>query len=171
MKYALIMIGILGFALVMAFIWGLSLPQERIYTKTITFRLSVENVWNTINDLQGQVRWRTDLKEIKIISNVPEVWIEIPKQGPEIKFRTKIKEKFKLWEMEIIENPSFSGNWIGTFETNQDGGTSIVFVEKPIIANPLMRVFAHLFIDTDKIMELYLKNLANALGEKYESAK
>ncbi len=30
---------------------------------------------------------------------------------------------------------------------------------------------AHLFIDMDKSMELYLKNLQNALGENNESAK
>ncbi len=51
------------------------------------------------------------------------------------------------------------------------GGTIVKFIEKPSIANPFMRVFAHLFIDMDKAMELYLENLGNALGEKYESAK
>ncbi len=171
MKYALVMIGILGLGMVIVFIWGLSLPQEKTYTKEFTFRSPVENVWNIVNDLPGQVKWRTDVKEIKIISNSPEVWIEYPKQGPEIKFRTKTKEKGKLWEMEIIENPSLSGNWIGTFDPTADGGTIVKFIEKPSIINPFMRVFAHLIIDMDNAMELYLENLANALGEKYESAK
>jgi hypothetical protein len=73
--------------------------------------------------------------------------------------------------MEIIENPSLSGNWVGSFESTNEGGTSVTFVEKPFISNAFMRVFAHLFIDMDKSMELYLKNLQNALGENNESAK
>lgn len=171
MKYILLIIGFIGVGLTLLFIWGMSLPEEKTYTKKFIFKSPVETVWNTMNDLQGQVKWRTDIKDIKIISNSPEVWIEYPKQGPEIKFKTKSKEKFKLWEMEIIENPSLSGNWVGSFESTNEGGTSVTFVEKPFISNAFMRVFAHLFIDMDKSMELYLKNLQNALGENNESAK
>ena len=59
MKYALVMIGILGLGLVIVFIWGLSLPQEKTYTKEFTFRSPVENVWNIVNDLPGQVLFPT----------------------------------------------------------------------------------------------------------------
>ncbi len=171
MKYALIMIGILGFGFATIFVWGLNLPQEKAYTKKYKFRSPVEKVWDIVNDIQGQVKWRTDIREIKIISNSPEVWVEYPKQGPEIKFRTKTKVKGKLWEMEIIDSPSLTGNWIGLFESTAAGETIVEFTEKPSIANPFMRVIAHLFIDIDKAMVLYLENLAKALGENYESAK
>lgn len=169
MKILLVTIGIIVFVALLPLIIGLFLPSEKSYTKTFTFNAPVDKVWNIVTDLKGQEKWRSDVKDIQIISNTKdsEIWIEQPKNGPSIKFQTKEKIENQLWVMEIIDNPTFSGKWVGTFEALGENRTKVVFTESPTIPNPYFRTFSLLFVDMDKTLDLYLENLARELGEKY----
>ncbi len=169
MKIIAIVLGIVVFIGILPFIIGIFIPSQRIYTKQFIFNSPVEKVWGIVTDLKGQERWRNDVKEIKVISNEnsKEVWIEVPRRGPSIKFRTVEKIENKQWTMEIIDNPSFTGKWVGTFEALDENRTKVVFTEIPLVNNPYMRTLSLLFVDMNKTMELYLKNLANELGETY----
>ena len=170
MKILLIAVGVIVLIALLPLIIGLFLPSEKSYTKTFTFNAPVDKVWNTVTDLKGQVKWRSDVKEIQIISGTKdgEVWVEQPMKGPSIKFRTKEKIENQLWVMEIIDNPTFSGKWVGTFEALGDNRTKVVFTESPTIPNPYFRTFSLLFVDMNKTMELYLENLERELGEEYD---
>ena len=174
MKIVGVIVGVVVFIGILPLLIGLFIPSERTYTKEFVFDSSVEKVWNIVTDLKGQERWRSDVKVIKIISNENgnEVWIEIPQKGPSIKFRTVEKIENKSWTMEIIDNPSFTGKWVGTFEAVDKNTTKVVFTESPLITNPYMRTLSLIFVNMDKTMELYLENLEIALGgEQDEKTK
>lgn len=59
----------------------------------------------------------------------------------------------------------------GTFESDDYARTKVSFAEKTFISNAFMRLVAHLFIDIDESMDLYLKDLRNALGENNEGKR
>lgn len=166
MKKMLLYIGIGVFALLLiVFIIGLILPKQRTFSRNQTFKAPIEKVFEVVTDLKGQESWRSDVKEIQVKSAVhgKEIWIEIPKNQPPIHFRSIAKIQNQLYEMDI-EGQGFNGHWVGTFEKGNDGTTKVNFTEIATVPNPFLRVFAYLFIDLGKSIDLYINDLSKKLN-------
>ncbi len=54
---------------------------------------------------------------------------------------------------------------VGTFKQTNKNQTAIEFKEVITISNPLFRILSYLFVDLDKLMDLYFQNLKQKLGE------
>ncbi|MCZ8341506.1 MAG: SRPBCC family protein [Leptospira sp.] len=167
MKIILIVLGsliaLVGFLVVKA-------PEKRVVKKEARFSTSLEQVWNQIRNIQGQTSWRKDLETIEMISQSPEVWVEISKQGITTKFQTiEIKEP-NYWKMKVLEPEYLDAEWIGILE--KDGnGTKVVFQESVRVSSIFYRVVSYLFFDVNQVMEVYLKDLSLALGETFDERK
>ncbi|HEX8574686.1 MAG TPA: SRPBCC family protein [Flavobacterium sp.] len=146
-----------------AFITGLFLPKERTFTKKAELKADISSVFNLVTDFKNQALWRNDVKKIIVIDD--NTWKEIPQKGTAITFKVKRKKENEIFEIEIIEPKNFEGYWIGTFKPTKSNGTSIVFKEVIVVANPFSRIISYLFVDLDKTMEVYLKNVKQKLGE------
>ncbi len=142
---------------------GLFLPKERTFTRTALLNSDVTKVFHLVTDFKNQTTWRNDVKEIIVIDN--NSWTEVPKNGTAITFKVKQKVENEIFEIEIIEPKNFNGYWVGTFKQTKRGETAIEFKEVVTISNPFFRTLSYLFVDLDKIMDLYLENLKQKLSE------
>jgi hypothetical protein len=145
----------------LVFVVGLLLPKQREFVKEADIKSSPESVFQLVSDVERQVYWRNDLREIKVIDQ--DTWTEIPKRGTPITFRIRQKIENKLFHIEIIEPKKFNGFWVGAFEKSPVG-TKVVFKEVIIMENPFLRVLSSIFFDLDKSMEAYMNNLKIKLG-------
>jgi hypothetical protein len=142
---------------------GLFLPKERTFTKTAVLNSDVTKVFNIVTDFKNQTTWRNDVKEIIVIDN--NTWTEVPKKGTAITFKVKQKVENEIFEIKIIEPKNFNGYWIGTFKQTKVNQTAIEFKEVITISNPFFRTISYVFVDLDKTMDLFLKNLKQKLDE------
>lgn len=160
-----IVIGILALILII-FVLGIALPKQRTFEKMHTFHAPVERVFQVVTDLEGQVAWRSDVKEIQVKSAGygKEIWVEVPKNQPPIYFRSTAKIQNEHYEMEI-EGQGFKGHWVGIFEKVNDSTTQVTFSETATVENPFFRVFAYLFVDLGKTIDLYISDLSKKLNQ------
>jgi hypothetical protein len=148
-------------------IYGSYLPEERYLTKIYHFKSSKQKVWESVRNIENQTSWRSDLKEVTILSKDPETWKEKTSSGSEMTFATVELLENSVWKMKIIEPTYLEGNWVGTFQDLEDG-TEIRFRESVRVKNPFFRILSFLFFDIDKTMNLYIHNLSLHLGETFE---
>jgi hypothetical protein len=136
------------------------LPSERSYTKTEVIGANIERVFAVVTNLEAQ-SWRTDAPGIRILDQRAgaEVWIETPKHGPQIKFRTKVKTAPNLFVIEIIDNPQFGGSWTGKFSPTEDGKTRIEFTESVALNGFVSKLFSYVFFNIEKTVEQYVADL------------
>lgn len=143
---------------------GWSLPKVHVAQKTVTFPYPRSLVWAKMRDLSGQVQWRPDVEKIEILNSTSgkEEWVEFPKQGAKLYFRTVAITEQERWEMETFDSPVLV-HWTGILTDTKEGGTEVFFEEQATVSNPVFRIFAFLFIDLNKLIEEYSLNLQNAL--------
>lgn len=136
------------------------LPAERSYTKTEVINANIEKVFALVTNLEAQ-SWRSDAPQIQLIDKTlgTEVWIEKPQHGPEIKFRTKVKNPPELFVIEIIDNPQFGGTWTGKFSATSDGKTKIEFTEAVSLNGFMSKVFSYVFFNIQKTVDQYVADL------------
>ncbi|WCL47602.1 hypothetical protein [Leptospira sp. GIMC2001] len=145
--------------------WGLTLPENLKFQKSEILNHPIIRVWETVRDIKGQENWRSDINNIEVLdtTKAKEIWIEYPKSGPQIKFRTVSIQESIAWKMEIVETKGFSATWTGSFKSLNDSQTEIDFVESVSYPSPWMRIFAKIFIDLNSTMDLYLADLKTEL--------
>ena len=155
------MLVVLGIVLLLSLI-VVFLPSERSYSKTEIINSNVDKVFAIVTNLEAQ-GWRTDAPSIQIVDKTSgsEVWIEKPKHGPEIKFRTKTKRAPNLFVIEIIDNTQFGGTWTGKFSSTSDGKTEIEFTESVSLNGFVSKLFSYLFFNIEKTVEQYVTDLKN----------
>jgi len=136
------------------------LPSERSYTKTEIINANIDKVFTIVTNLEAQ-GWRLDAPNIQIQDKTSgaEVWIEKPKHGPEIKFRTKIKTAPHLFVIEVIDNPQFGGMWTGKFSSKEDGTTQIEFTESVSLNGFTSKLFSYVFFNIEKTVDQYVADL------------
>jgi len=158
---------ILGLALIslliLVYATGFFLPSERSAQKTARIKAPPEKVFATITDLSRQ-GWRSQVDQVEVLDSTPgrEVWLERPKWGPPHKFRTRLKNPPHRFEIEMIDNPSFGGFWVGTLRATENGETEIEFTEHVIVNGPFAKVMSRLFFDLESSITTYIEDLKRA---------
>ncbi len=72
--------------------------------------------------------------------------------------------------MQVIDPPFINARWTGKF-IEKDNGTSIIF-EETIEIDPLpQRILSFLFLDLEKLMMTYLKDLSISLEETWDEKR
>jgi len=159
----ILFVGMLSVIVLASGLAGLLLPKEREFVKEAVINHPVGQVFSTVTDINNQLAWRPEVKEINIIDE--ETWTEVMQKGTPLTFKIRRKVQDSLFEIEIIEPKSFNGYWVGTFEPFGDIGTKITFKEVIRIENPYFRLLSFIFIDLDNHMNEYLSNLTTHLGK------
>lgn len=93
-----------------------------------------QQVWQVVTDLTNW-QWRSDLAECQIVDE--HRFIEIPKKGKAIRFCTTRLEQPHIWEFHM-DSPTLTGTWQGTFESNENGGCRVKFIEDVTLRNKLI---------------------------------
>jgi hypothetical protein len=142
---------------------GFLLPSERSAKRTVLIKASQETVFAKVTEVSNQA-WRSQIGGIEVIDATPgrEVWIEKPKNGPPIKFRTRVKTHPSRFEIEIIDNPRFGGYWVGAFSATTNGETAVEFSEH-VVDGLIAKLMSYAFFSVDKSVDRYIKDLQRAL--------
>jgi hypothetical protein len=115
-------------------------------------------------------KWRSDLSKIEILSVDPEIWKETATNDYTTTFKTvNISEKSK-WVMQVIDPPFINARWTGKF-IEKDKGTTIIFEESIEIDSLPYRILTFLFLDLEKLMMTYLKDLTYSLKETWDEKR
>lgn len=164
MKIALIFIVV---ALIVVVIVVSLLPSERTHTQSEVISADVQKVFEIVTNLDQQ-NWRSDVGELTILDSTlgSEVWVETPKQGPKIKFRTKVKNAPELFVIEIIDNEGFGGMWTGKFSAIEAGRTKIEFTEQVSMNGFMPKLMSYLFFDIKKNVQRYIADLKQVAEKK-----
>lgn len=123
------------------------------------FRSDIKNVWKVVTD-NSNFEWRSDLSKIEIGKDNLS-FIEYTSKGFPTNFMITEKKPFERYEFHM-SNKNMKGYWIGKFNKIGDG-TEIEFTEEVSLNNPIMNLFAGIYLK--KQQELYIKDLKKALGE------
>ena len=163
--FTYIFIAIAGIIL-LVFIAGLLLPDERTATSECFYNASPEKVYNALIN-NADYGYRSDLEEIVIVEEKDgiEVWEEIAKNGSVIRFRTVRKVPHSLYEFEIVKGNGFTGYWKGELKVTSTGGTHFTSTEIIRMKNPFLKVASRLFFDLEKFMHTYQNDLRVKLSE------
>ncbi|WP_010253888.1 hypothetical protein [Treponema primitia] len=132
--------------------------------KEIILKYNVKIIWNIVLN-NNDYKWRTDIKEIKILENGKD-WIEYYDMNRKYftRFILREKEEYNLYSFDM-ENKNFYGNWVGKFFEINNNETKCIFIETIYIKNRIMNIVAKIFLTFEKIQEQYFKDLGKKLLE------
>ena len=91
-------------------------------------------IWQVVTDLTNW-QWRSDLSDCTITGE--HGFIETPKKGKPVRFRITRLEQPHIWEFHM-DSPTLTGTWQGTFESNENGGCRVKFIEDVTLRNKLI---------------------------------
>ncbi|QXE18573.1 SRPBCC family protein [Clostridium sp. 001] len=128
-------------------------------TITTTFKADIKKVWEVVTN-NNKYEWRSDLSKIDV-SEDGNYFTEYTKNNFPTKFNITLKKPYERYEFDM-SNKNMKGHWIGTFSP-VNNGTQIEFTEKISVNNPIMNLFAGLYLK--KQQSLYIADLKKELGE------
>mgnify|MGYP002789615019 CR=1 FL=1 len=162
MKVLLILAcGVVGFVIAVG-VAGLFLPATRSTTGTREIAAPAGRVWTLLTDFRAQPSWRQEIATVEVLDSEPgrERWIERPRRGPAIHFRTERQQAPFEWIV-AFDGPA-TGQWTGRLEELPDGRVRVQVKEVATVSNPWMRVLARLAFDPQAFVDRYLADLARA---------
>ncbi|WP_088186069.1 hypothetical protein [Desulfosporosinus sp. FKA] len=142
------------------------MPKVRASEITAYFKSDVKTVWNVVTN-NVDYKWRSDIKKIEVSSDGNH-WLEYYNEKAYTKFALveKVENNRYVFDM---ENKMFTGHWTGCFSPTEMGGAKVIFTEKILIKNPLIRIISNLFWDLEKIQRTYIADLKIKLQEDSNS--
>ena len=155
---------LLGSVIVAALAVAYALPGRRSASRKAIIKAPSEKVFEKVTNIADQ-SWRSNVSEVRVVDSTAgrEVWVEKPKKGPDMRFRTKAKMPAKRFDIEIIDNPRFGGHWVGTFVARPDGQTEIEFTEEVVVAGLMPKLLSYAFFNIEESVETYIADLKKAL--------
>ena len=128
-------------------------------TITATFKSDIKKVWEVVTN-NNKYEWRSYLSKIDVSAD-GNSFTEYTKNNFPTKFNITLKKPYERYEFDMA-NKNMKGHWIGTF-IPVNNGTQIEFTEKVSVNNPIMNLFAGLYLK--KQQSLYIADLKKELGE------
>lgn len=128
-------------------------------TITATFKADIKKVWEVVTN-NSKYDWRSDLSKIDVSSD-ENSFTEYTKDNFPTEFNITLKKPCERYEFDMTNN-NMSGHWTGIF-SSVNNGTQIEFTEEVSVNNPIMNLFAGLYLK--KQQSLYIADLKKELGE------
>ncbi|MBR0572618.1 MULTISPECIES: SRPBCC family protein [Pasteurellaceae] len=150
--------------LIVIYFVGLLLPKKRVLTKKIIFDVPIEKVYNTVTN-NADWKYRTDLDDLKIIDTNGDfqTWEEIS-NGYTISFKTTKKIPYTFYSFEM-NSKLFKGSWSAEFKKIENQKTLFSATENIEYKNPFIKALSYIFMNLDKYMETYQKDLLKKLKQ------
>ena len=129
-------------------------------TITAAFKANIKKVWEVVTN-NNKYEWRSDLSKIDVSAD-ENSFTEYTKDNFPTKFNITLKKPYERYEFDMT-NKNMNGHWIGIFKSVNNNGTQIEFIEKVSVNNPIMNLFAGLYLK--KQQSLYIADFKKELGE------
>lgn len=163
--------GLVGLVVLMAVI-GLFLRPDHVSARSAVIAAPPETVWATLLDVEGQPRWREDLKKVEVL----------PPDGGKRQFREHggqgtiryivdeeraptTAEPGTLVTRIADEDLPFGGKWIITVERDA-GGSKVTVTEDGFVKNPVFRFLSKTVFSLSATQERWLAGLGAHLDGK-----
>jgi uncharacterized protein YndB with AHSA1/START domain len=165
MKWLLIVV--VGLAVIAAaiVIVGLLLPRGHFASRSATFGVSPERIWQAITDVEAFPSWRAGVKSVKTLPDRQgqKAWIEETSTGP-IPLVVERSEAPRLLVVRIADaNLPFGGTW--TYQIAPAGTRStLTITENGEIYNPLFRFVTRFVSGYEATLASYLSSLEKRLA-------
>lgn len=125
----------------------------------VVLKSNIESVWAVVTD-NSRYAWRSDLEKIETL----DAWnfVEQTRNGVQTKFTILAKQPYARYAFDM-KNANIQGHWTGVFR-KVSGGTEIEFTEEVVATNPIMNLFAGIYLKRQQ--KQYIADLRKALGEE-----
>jgi uncharacterized protein YndB with AHSA1/START domain len=165
MKFALLILGGLGFLVLIVLLVGLALPKQHRATRERMVAASPDAVFRVITTPAEFPSWRTGVSQVELLAD----------EAGKPRFREHGRDGVITYVLEEaipsqrvvsrIDDPTlpFGGTW--TFElTSVDGGTLLRITEDGEVSNPLFRFMSRFVLGHHAGIETYLTDLHHHLA-------
>lgn len=157
------------FAVLVAIAWmvGMSLPQNHTATRSARFAASPETVWSTLVEVGAYPDWRSGLDSVVLLDGREGklAWREIM-GGERLSFEADTMQGPSRMNSRITDTGiDFGGSW--DYAIEPDGaGTRLTITENGEVYSPLFRFISRYVMGHTSTMERYLSDLAARIGEE-----
>ncbi len=161
--------GLLGLVALMAVI-GSFLPAGHVCGRTATVAAPPETVWAALVDVEGQPRWRKDLKRVEVLPSDGGKR-QFREHGGQGKIRFVVDEERapagaapgRLVTRIADDDLPFGGRWIISVVASP-GGTRVTVTEDGVVKNPVFRFLSRTVFSLSATQEAWLRGLGRHLG-------
>ncbi|MGM0126316.1 hypothetical protein IGI37_003745 [Enterococcus sp. AZ194] len=115
----------------------------------------VEVIWSVVTN-NAEYTWRSDIDKIELLSEQKFREYYLPNGHTDFTIKEKIENKRYVFEM---ENPMFTGEWIGEFIELTPEKTQLVFTEILDFKNSLIYLVSFVMMNLKKIQMKYMVDL------------
>jgi Polyketide cyclase / dehydrase and lipid transport len=166
MKWLLIVVvGLAVVAGVIAII-GTLLPRGHSASRSATFVVPPETVWQAITDVDAFPAWRAGVKSVRPLPDREgrKAWVEETTSGA-IPLVVERSEAPRLLVLRIADpDLPFGGTW--TYQvTPAPGGSAMTITEDGEVYNPIFRFMARFVFGYEATMASYLSSLEKRLAK------
>jgi uncharacterized protein YndB with AHSA1/START domain len=166
MRWILIIVGCLVFAIVLVVAIGWLLPQAHVATRRARFAQPPERVFAIITDFAQIPSWRSDVSRVELL----------PPQNGQTVFREHAGHDAITYRVEQIEPPRrlvvriadpslpFGGAWFYELQPAADGA-ELTITERGEVYNPVFRFMSRFVFSHHATIDRYLRALGAKLGE------
>lgn len=135
--------------------------MDRTSVMEQTFQADAALLWEVVTNNEDTA-WRSDIVRTEVVS--ADRFTEYTEGGgvTEFQITKKIPEKAYAF---TIKNKMFQGEWEGTFERLENGGTKVRFQETLHIKNPLIWLLSFFAMPLKKVQKTYFQDLKKKIGE------
>lgn len=162
---ALVFVGVIVAAVVIAVLVGRSLPEEHVASRSAFIKESPDVVFAVIEDVSNHPSWRKDVKKVELLpeqnghprfretSGFGDVLFEVVEITPPGRRVTKIAD----------ESQGFGGTWTYVVEP-VDGGSRVTVTERGRVMNPVFRFMSKYLFGHERTMNTFLTELGRKFG-------
>ena len=159
---------LIAFAALVAVAWiiGMSLPQNHTVSRSARFAAAPETIWATLVDVSSYPEWRSGVDTVILLDGTENrlAWQE-SMGGDRLSFDADTTQRPKHLQSRITDTGiEFGGSWDYVIEPDGEG-TRLTITENGEVYSPLFRFMSRYVMGHGSTIERYLSDLAARLGE------
>jgi hypothetical protein len=167
MRWLLMIAGVIAAVAIGIVLFGMTLPQNHVASRTARLSAPPETVWKLITNVSDYPTWRRNVDSVEQIdTGTVKRWREIS-GGDRMTYEARTSEA-PLHFVSVIADKGlpFGGSW--DYRLSPDGeGTRLTITENGEVYNPLFRFVSRYVMGHTATIDKYLEDLARKTGDTY----
>jgi uncharacterized protein YndB with AHSA1/START domain len=156
-------LGVLAVVIVAVLAVGYTLPVAHVAARSESLAAAPDRVFAVLTDVEGHPKWRSDLKNVEVLSAGPSRrWREHGSNGAIAFEIVEVSPPSRLVSRIADPDLPFGGTW--TYELAAEGsGTRLTITERGEVYNPLFRFMSRFVFGHTATMERFIEELKKYL--------
>lgn len=170
LKWLGLVVLVLGGIVVAMALVGASLPVAHTATRSASFNVPPQQVWDIVS---GAPTWRPDVTHYEELParDGHRVWIEYGKADSKMTYEViESDPPHKLVTRIADANLPFGGTWTYEIAPTADGGSTLTITENGEVYNPIFRFMSRYVMGYTTTIDRYLRDLRKKIGAQQSQA-